>query len=140
MQVAWLTFAESRRQPETEKILKDHVTDAKATVSVPDLGNCFSPLEMQQINQPDAKDERVEMHVLPCTPEDSHQIQLKFRAKGVRPMSLTIRGQIGTSVLGPRGCWGLGRLGNWVHWLVFALVLLHSTPVAQKFVTAIVCE
>ena len=73
--MAWLTLAESRRQTETQKILKDHKTDEKTTVFGPDLGICFSPLKMQQINQPGVMGEGVEIHVLPYDIEDGHQSQ-----------------------------------------------------------------
>lgn len=43
---------------------------------------------MRQINQPDDKDEGVEIHAVPYDTEGSHQAQLKFRVKGARQMSM----------------------------------------------------
>lgn len=44
--------------------------------------------------------------------EDSHQAQLKFRVKGVRQMSMNVRGRIGISVPGTRRLLEFGEAGD----------------------------
>lgn len=134
--MVWLTFAESRRQPETQKILKGHNTDKKTTASGPDLSNCFSPLKMQQINQPEDTDEGVEVQAPPCDIDGGHKIPLQSRAEEARWVSMNIHkwksGGVGQDrpppSLGPEGSWGSRKVGRWVRSSVFALVLLQSTP------------
>lgn len=67
---------------------------------------------MRQINQPDDKDEGVEIHAVPYDTEGSHQAQLKFRVKGARQMSMKVRGRVGISVPGTRRLLGFGEAGE----------------------------
>lgn len=145
MQVVWLTFAESRRQPETQKILKGHNTDKKTTVSGPDLSNCFSLLKMQQINQPDDMDEGVEIQAPPCDIDGGHKIPLKSRAKDARWVSMNIHkwkswgagAGLTTPIPGTRRLLGFAESGELGSLIFFCFSALTEHPVAQKLITTI---
>lgn len=67
---------------------------------------------MQQINQPDDKDEGGEVHALPYDTEGGHQAQLKCRVKGARRTSMFVRGRTGISAPGTRRLLGFGEAGK----------------------------
>lgn len=126
-QAGWFTFAESRRQPQTQKILEDDQTDEETTVSGPDLSDGFSPAKVQQINQPDDVDEGVKIHVLPHGVEGGYETQLECRARDADKAMNKLTAGAGKAVSPhhPKMRWWLrfgdgGELGSFTYFCFIA--------------------